>query len=44
MGERLLWRFDDPPSVQGSDEARLAAFRRVRDEIDAKIKAWIAAV
>jgi arsenate reductase len=30
---RLHHGFEDPASVQGSQEARLAAFRRVRDEI-----------
>lgn len=30
--------FDDPAEVDGDDEARLNAFRRVRDEIDAYIK------
>lgn len=30
--------FDDPASVEGDEEARLAAFRRVRDEIDAYLK------
>jgi len=25
--------FEDPASVEGSGEARLAAFRRVRDEL-----------
>jgi arsenate reductase (thioredoxin) len=30
---RLHHSFDDPAAVQGSEEERLAAFRRVRDEI-----------
>jgi len=30
---RLHRRFDDPAAVEGSEEARLAAYRRVRDEI-----------
>jgi len=30
---RLHHRFDDPAAVDGDEEARLAAFRRVRDEI-----------
>ena len=32
-GKRLHHNFDDPAAVQGSDEERLSAFRRVRDEI-----------
>ena len=30
---RIHHNFDDPAAVQGSEEERLAAFRRVRDEI-----------
>jgi arsenate reductase len=30
---RLHWPFEDPAAVQGSEEDRLAAFRRVRDRI-----------
>lgn len=32
-GERLHHSFDDPAAVEGPLEVRLAAFRRVRDEI-----------
>ena len=31
--ERIHWSFSDPAAVTGSDEVRLAAFRKVRDEI-----------
>jgi arsenate reductase (thioredoxin) len=31
--ERIHWSFDDPASVQGSEEERLVAFRTVRDQI-----------
>jgi hypothetical protein len=30
---RLSWPFDDPATVTGSQEERLAAFRKVRDQI-----------
>jgi arsenate reductase (thioredoxin) len=39
---RLHWSFDDPSAVTGSEEQRLAAFRRVRDEIRARIETWLA--
>ena len=42
LGEKLHWPFDDPAAVEGTLEEKLAQFRRVRDEIDAKIKAWVA--
>lgn len=35
---QLHWSFDDPSAAQGSDEERLAVYRRVRDEIEAKIR------
>ena len=31
--ERIHWSFSDPAAVTGSDDARLEAFRKVRDEI-----------
>ena len=35
--QRLHWPCRDPAAVSGSDEARLASFRRVRDAIRAKL-------
>ena len=37
----LHWNFDDPTEPQGSAELQLAKFRRVRDEIDARLEAWL---
>ena len=37
-GNRLHRNFEDPAAVQGSEEARLAAFPRVRDEIRSYLK------
>lgn len=34
---RLHWSFDDPAAVEGDAPARLAAFRRVRDEIKQRL-------
>ena len=39
--EILQWPFDDPSRVQGSEELQLAAFRRTREEIDARIRDWL---
>ena len=39
---RLHWSFDDPSAAAGGDEQRLAVFQRVRDEIRARIEAWLA--
>ncbi|WP_447972172.1 arsenate reductase ArsC [Nitrospira sp. Kam-Ns4a] len=37
----LHWSFDDPAATQGPLEERLAVFRRVRDEIAARIGEFI---
>ena len=42
--ERIHWSFDDPAAVSGSKEERLAVFRRVRDEIRAKLRSFTASV
>lgn len=42
VAHRIFWPFDDPAAVEGSDEAKLAEFRRVRDQIEARILAWLA--
>lgn len=41
VSQRLHWPFDDPAAAQGTLEQRLAVFRRVRDEIAARIKVWV---
>ena len=41
-GRRIHWSFEDPSKATGSDEARLTVFRRIRDEIDARFRAWLA--
>ncbi len=38
---RVRWQFDDPASITGSEEERLAAFRQARDQIENKILYWI---
>ncbi len=38
---RLHWPFEDPAAVLGSDADKLAKFRAVRDEIEARIKEWL---
>lgn len=38
--KRIHWSFDDPAEAVGSDEQRLAMFRRVRDEIADKLRTF----
>lgn len=42
LGMRLHWPFDDPAAIGGSEVERLNGFRRVRDEIAARVQAWLA--
>jgi len=39
---RLHWSFDDPSAATGTEEQRLRVFRRVREEIRARIDTWLA--
>ncbi len=36
------WIFDDPARAEGTNEEQLAIFREVRDQIEARIKLWLA--
>ena len=38
---RHFWPFDDPARFTGTDEQVLSEFRRIRDEIQGKIEAWL---
>ena len=38
---RIHWSLDDPAAVQGSEEERLAAFRRIRDELRDHLQRFI---
>jgi len=39
---RLHWSFADPSQATGTEEQRLAMFRRVRDQIRERVTDWIA--
>jgi arsenate reductase len=41
MGQRLHWSFDDPAVFVGSDDEKLARFRKVRDQIERTVKEWL---
>jgi len=38
--ERIHWSFEDPAAVVGNEEERLGAFRRIRDQIHARVKSF----
>lgn len=35
------WSFEDPAAFEGTDNEKLARFRAVRDQIEARIKTWL---
>jgi len=39
--EKIHWDLEDPAEAQGSEEERAAIFRRIRDEIEQRVKDWI---
>jgi len=42
--ERIHWSFEDPAAVVGTDQERLEAFRRIRDQIAARIRSFAASL
>jgi arsenate reductase len=38
---RVHWSFEDPSRATGSEAQRLAAFRTVRDQIEARLVEWL---
>ena len=38
---KLHWSFEDPAAFVGSDTAKLAKFREVRDQIEHKVRDWL---
>ena len=41
---RIHWGFDDPAAAVGDRQTRLAVFRRVRDEISARLRLFVTAL
>jgi arsenate reductase len=39
--KRLHWSFPDPSRATGTEEERLAVFRRVRDQIQERLTDWL---
>lgn len=38
--ERIHWSFEDPAAVEGDESERLAAFRRIRNQIHERVKTF----
>jgi len=43
-GQRLHWGYDDPAAVEGSEEERLRAFRRVFTQLGERIRIFVTLV
>jgi arsenate reductase len=41
VNRRMHWSFEDPAAFEGPEEGKLAKFRQVRDQIEARIKDWL---
>ena len=39
---RVHWSFEDPSAAAGTEDERLAVFRRVRDAIALRLRSWVA--
>ena len=42
VNQRMHWSFEDPAAFEGTDAEKLAKFRDIREQIDERIKAWLA--
>lgn len=40
--QRLSWPFDDPVAYSGTEAEQLQKFRMIRDQIEGKIRSWVA--
>ena len=38
---RMFWPFEDPAAFVGTEEEKLAKFREVRDQIEARLTQWL---
>lgn len=39
--KRIHWSVEDPAAIEGSEAERLSAFRRIRDQINERVKAFL---
>jgi arsenate reductase len=39
---RIHWNFPDPAAAQGSEAVRMEIFRNVRDDIETRLREWLA--
>lgn len=39
---KLSWHMEDPAAFEGTEEEKMEGFRETRDELDSRIKQWLA--
>ncbi len=39
--KRIHWSIEDPAAASGDEQAKLAVFRRVRDQLREQLRAWV---
>ncbi len=44
IGIRLHWSFEDPVAFEGSEQEKLTRFREIRDQIETRVKFWVAEI
>jgi arsenate reductase len=42
VNQRMHWSFEDPAAYQGTEEEKLEKFRAIRDQIEKRVKDWVA--
>jgi len=42
VNTRLHWSFEDPAAFEGTEGQKLAKFRQIRDQIEQRVKEWVA--
>jgi arsenate reductase len=44
VAERIHWSFPDPSALKGTYEEKFEATKKIRDQIEEKIKSWVAVI
>ncbi len=42
VNQRLHWSFEDPAAFEGTEEEVINKFREIRDQIEQKVREWVA--
>ncbi|MFA4985554.1 MAG: arsenate reductase ArsC [Candidatus Brocadiia bacterium] len=40
-GARIHWSFEDPAAFEGTEDEKVARFRRIRDLVESRIRRWL---